>query len=309
MTVRMPLGTPIRRLAAAVFGLALLAAAGAPAAAKAPPRAPGPVLVYVWHQVAPPGWPLTHGPDTITPAQFAQECAWIQSHHVRTLTAGEFLAYIQGRYRPVGLKLYLTFDNGLEGVYRYAFPILRRYGVHATVFIIADRTTRDHAGGRDLAYLTWPQIHQMLRSQLVDIQAEASGLHGTIRVAGRPEPLVFLSPGESPAGYARRLAADFAAQRQTFIDHLHYAPRLLVWPFSAWTPTAEAVGRASGIEVFFRVGLGFAQPGQVDAVPRNSASFGWQNLGLSVVRMLRGLRDGSFDHSLHYYWGDPAVSS
>lgn len=298
-----------RRLAAAALALALAAAAGTPAAARTASAPPGPVLVYVWHQVAPPGWPLTHGPDTITPTQFAQECAWIARRHIATLSAGEFLAYIQGRYRPTRLKLYLTFDNGLEGVYRYAFPILVRDHIHATVFIITGRTTKDHAGGVNLAYLTWPQIHRMLRSRLVDIQAEASGLHNTILVAGRPEPLVYRMPGESPAAYARRLAQDFAAQRRAFLDHLHYAPRLLVWPFSAWTPAAEAAGRRFGIDVFFRVGLGFAEPGQGAAVARNSASLGWQDLGLSVTRMLGGLRTGAFDHSLHYFWGDPSVSA
>lgn len=274
-----------------------------PTAAATAGPATAPVLVYVWHQVAPTGWPLTHGSNTITPAHFAQECAWIRRHHVRTLTAGEFLAFMHGRLAPKRPALYLTFDNGLEGVYRFAFPILRRYRLHATLFIIADRTRQSHADGRDLAYLTWPQIRTMLRSGLVDVQAEASGLHSTVRVGGRTRPLALQAPGESTPAYRRRLTLDFQAQRRLFLTHLHYGPRLLVWPFSTWTPTAEVVARRYGAEVFFTVGVGFATPGQPDAVPRNSATMEWENLGLSVVRMLQARRSGSFRATIHYLWG------
>ncbi|MCL6595715.1 MAG: polysaccharide deacetylase family protein [Firmicutes bacterium] len=277
-----------------------------PAAAGAGPPPPPPVLVYVWHQVAPPGWPLTHGWETVTPAHFARDCAWIASHHLATLTAKEFLRYLEGRYRPSGPALYLTFDNGLEGVYRFAFPILERYRLHATLFVIAHRTLKSHAGGRDRAYLTWPQLRAMLRSGLVDVQAEASGLHGWQRVLGQPEPLVDPGAGETLARYRDRLASDFAAQRRAFLTHLGYAPTLLVWPFSARTPLAAAVARRYGIRASFLVGVGFAVPGETDAVPRNSVSQGWENLPLSVLRLERVWRTGDGGVSVHYLLGGRA---
>ncbi len=36
----------------------------------------------------------------------------------------------------------ITFDDGLKSVNRYAYPVLKQYGFHATAFIISSRIKR-----------------------------------------------------------------------------------------------------------------------------------------------------------------------
>ena len=57
----------------------------------------------------------------------------------------------------------ITIDDGYESTYRHAFPILKRHGFPATVFVYTD-----FLGGGDA--LTWPQLQEMSASGLIDVQ-------------------------------------------------------------------------------------------------------------------------------------------
>jgi peptidoglycan/xylan/chitin deacetylase (PgdA/CDA1 family) len=60
----------------------------------------------------------------------------------------------------------VTFDDGDKSVYDFAFPILKRYGVRAIVFLIVDYIGRDDLwditlAGRRSPHLSWAEIMEM----------------------------------------------------------------------------------------------------------------------------------------------------
>jgi peptidoglycan/xylan/chitin deacetylase (PgdA/CDA1 family) len=60
----------------------------------------------------------------------------------------------------------ISFDDGDKSVYQYAFPIMRKYGVRAVVFLVVDYVGRDDSwdmtltGKRNL-HLSWDEIAEM----------------------------------------------------------------------------------------------------------------------------------------------------
>lgn len=90
-----------------------------------------PILAY--HQVAEsgssPGYPWR-----VTPAMFESQMRLLASEQYRVIPLAEFLhAHRAGRIIPGSVVI--TFDDGFRGVLLHAYPILKRYGFPATLFL------------------------------------------------------------------------------------------------------------------------------------------------------------------------------
>ena len=94
-----------------------------------------PILSYHKIDYPPPDARL-RGPYTL-PQRFARQMAFLKKHGAVFYTASELVSYFRenGSFPPNGLAV--TFDDGWEDNYENAFPILRRYGIKATIFLVS----------------------------------------------------------------------------------------------------------------------------------------------------------------------------
>ena len=83
-----------------------------------------------------------------------------------------FLRFFRDRGIPVTLPgegrngIVITFDDGEKNIYDHAFPLLKKYGLPALVFLIAGYDGRSNdwdlsLTGRRLKHLTWDEIREM----------------------------------------------------------------------------------------------------------------------------------------------------
>lgn len=90
-----------------------------------------PILVY--HQVAEsgssPGYPWR-----VTPAMFESQMRLLAREQYRVMSLAEFLHAHQAG-RVIARSVVLTFDDGFRGVLLHAYPVLKRYGFPATLFL------------------------------------------------------------------------------------------------------------------------------------------------------------------------------
>ncbi|MDP4290085.1 MAG: polysaccharide deacetylase family protein [Bacteroidota bacterium] len=88
----------------------------------------------------------------------------LKSARVHTYTFSEVYAiHNQGLHLQRNSCL-ITFDDGYSDNFYYAFPLLKRFKLKATIFINTAYI------GNDPDYLTWEQIKQMHKSGLVDFE-------------------------------------------------------------------------------------------------------------------------------------------
>jgi len=102
-----------------------------------------PILMY--HQIS-------SGPDCmwVEISDFRAQMQYLHEQGIQTLTLSQAAALLQGNYDTSNMVV-LTFDDGYDTFYRYAWPILQEFGQTATVFVISGLV-----GNPD--YMNWEQI-------------------------------------------------------------------------------------------------------------------------------------------------------
>jgi len=126
---------------------------------------------------------------SITPANFEQQIRYLAESGYKSLHLDEFFENMKKWDIPEKMVL-ITFDDGYADNFIYAYPILKKYNMKATIFPVtafikdkADRknfkATPDYEllvkcvyakGGMDDS-MTWEEMKQMEKSGLIDIQA------------------------------------------------------------------------------------------------------------------------------------------
>lgn len=89
----------------------------------------------------------------VTSDDFERHARYLAAHH-QVLTLEEFAEWLEGTRQCDRVPCAITFDDGWEDNYTEAFPILQRYRLPATIFLITDAVGTP-------GMLTWRQVQEM----------------------------------------------------------------------------------------------------------------------------------------------------
>ncbi len=146
------------------------------------------LTVIYYHSVGPvkKDWEnsfLTTGTDV-----FETHLAWLRRRYT-TISLMDYWHIRNGHIPPVRNPLVITFDDGYLDNWVWAFPLLKKYGMKATIFVSPEfvdekagcRPNSEDTGnaGRrqgeidSWGFLSWEEMRMMERSGLIDIQSHA----------------------------------------------------------------------------------------------------------------------------------------
>lgn len=101
---------------------------------------------------------------SVTPQDFENQLLYLQQNGYQTITPDEFYAALEKKQKFGFKPVLLTFDDGYEDFYTTAFPILKKYNLKATIFVVPGFISEP-----DRRYLTWEQLRELDQSGLVTI--------------------------------------------------------------------------------------------------------------------------------------------
>ena len=117
-----------------------------------------PILVY--HRVS----DTDTNPMTLKVADFDAQMKYLVDNGYRVIAPDDLLdAWENGKTLPAK-PIVLTFDDGHMDIYKNVFPILQKYNMRATVFVVTD-----HMGMTD--YLTWDVARALQAGGYIDIES------------------------------------------------------------------------------------------------------------------------------------------
>ncbi|OBZ09282.1 hypothetical protein A7975_24550 [Bacillus sp. FJAT-26390] len=131
------------------------------------------VAVLMYHHV--------HDKDTssstISTMQFRDQLIYLKSKGYHFIRLHEFRRFMEGGQVPANAVL-VTFDDGYQSFYTFAYPILKELSVPAVNFSITNYFEQDSP---QIPHLSYFQINKMMNhSPTIDIQCHTHNLHQKI---------------------------------------------------------------------------------------------------------------------------------
>ena len=91
----------------------------------------------------------------IEPEDFDWQMKYLVEHGYHTISPDELYDFLAGTGRLPDRPVLITFDDGYVDNYTTAYPILKKYNLKATIFVVTGFL------GKRKGYLTWDQLREM----------------------------------------------------------------------------------------------------------------------------------------------------
>lgn len=209
-----------------------------------------PVPVLMYHHVNP------HRGDmvTVTPGTFEEQMRFLSESRIRTFTIDELLSYMKGDLRPREKAVAVTFDDGWLDNYVYAFPVLRKYRIQATIFIVTDRAEKAsekageipsalpahrestallEQGEEQRVALNWDLIREMAQSGLVRFYSHTKTHRKCDRI---PE---------------EEISEELGGSKRVIEEKLGKPCPYLCWPYGKYSALSVDVAKRLGYNALF----------------------------------------------------------
>lgn len=128
-----------------------------------------PILLY--HNVL-ESYPVEDSIVTVTPQLFEEHVTSLVNAGYTPISFDEYLSAANGTGTLPAKPVIITLDDGYETNYTYAYPVLKKHNVKATIFAAVKymgETPGEHK------HFTWEQAREMQQSGLVSIQSHTYG--------------------------------------------------------------------------------------------------------------------------------------
>lgn len=226
----------------------------------------------------------------VSPDTFEAHMKKLAAKGMRPVPIEDFVAWIKGGPDLPEGSFLLTFDDGFLGVYEHAYPVLRRLGWPATVFLVSgliggqdEWCRRENPSGAAYPLMDCRHIAEM-----------------------RDHGFGFHSHSRSHADLTRlddeALEAELAGSKADLESLFGESVPFLAYPYGRHDERVLAAARKAGYGAAFSVQPGFNRPGQVDPFRiRRLDVFGTDTPTMLARKVALGSNDGNLGSSIKYY--------
>ena len=131
----------------------------------------------------------------VTRDRFERQARWLAAHY-QMLSLGELVRRLTSG-GPLRGTAAITFDDGYTGVFDHALPVLRRLGIPATVFVVAEAPGRASGFWWDRPEVVVSLTPARRERWLKDLHGEQAAILSEVHAGAAPA----LSPGLRPADW------------------------------------------------------------------------------------------------------------
>lgn len=199
---------------------------------------------------------------TITPAVFEGQMEYLYKAGYRTLKIDELISYMSGGLALPQKAVVVTFDDGWLDNYLYAFPVLKKYKINATVFLITNRVENTSLKNSKLLIPTHKESKSLIEKGESYKVALNWGLIKEMLDSGLVE---FYSHTKSHAKCSnlseKELMEELKGSQQIIEKRLGSPCPYFCWPYGKYNDLALAVAREADYKAIFTTNHGVVEAG------------------------------------------------
>jgi len=98
----------------------------------------------------------------VNPKSFERQMRFLKEQGYNVLALGDYLQMIKEGKKPQKKSVVITFDDGYRNNYSDAYPILKKYKIPATIFVVTNWVGKDKM-------MDWQMIQKAQQSGLIEI--------------------------------------------------------------------------------------------------------------------------------------------
>ncbi|BBH18845.1 hypothetical protein Back11_01900 [Paenibacillus baekrokdamisoli] len=195
----------------------------------------------------------------VRPINFAKQLNYLKTKGYHTITDQDLTLYFEGKEPLPAKPLMITIDDGYESNYDSAYPILKKIGMKATIFVIVNSVGKTPGF---IKHFGWKQAKEMYDSGLIDIEDHTFNLHEDIpqttrrffflhktkMVPALTNKMTVNGKLETEADYEKRVHDDLLLAKNQIEQHVGNHVDGIAYPYGATNKTVVKIAAQIGLK-------------------------------------------------------------
>ncbi|MBQ2968064.1 MAG: polysaccharide deacetylase family protein [Clostridia bacterium] len=172
----------------------------------------------------------TYAPENanieMKPSEFEEQMVALLNAGYTPISLYQYARFEAGEETLPEKPVIITFDDGYLNNYTHAFPIVKKYNIPITIFVITQ-----YMGMRDgvtYPHFTWEQAKEMQESGLVEIESHTCA-HSDFMLADR-----------------ETILKELRLSKYLIYKHIGKEAKFLAYPYGNYTPEVQKEARNAG---------------------------------------------------------------
>lgn len=201
-----------------------------------------PILVY--HNIG-----YMQGSFNVTPDVFEMQLKELVKEGCYFTDPAELQNFFEGKVSLPEKTVMITFDDGYRGIQQYALPILEKFNIKATIFVVTGFLG-------NISFLNWDQLDEIAYSDLMTIASHTNNLHYYKQYRSFPinYPAMIRNrvENESVDAYQTRILNDLLLSKK-ILETRYPSKKIdyLAYPFGAYNQEIVDLVRKAGFKMAF----------------------------------------------------------
>ncbi|NCB41714.1 MAG: hypothetical protein EOM59_03750 [Clostridia bacterium] len=227
----------------------------------------------------------------LTSTAFREYMESIKNAGYETVLYKDLLNFVNGEGQLPEKPIIVSFDDGYESNYIYAYPILKKMNMKAEIAVVGYTVGFDlfpDTSIKIIPHFTWIQALEMVESGVISINSHSYNLHQHATTGQNVTRLgVVIAEGERKSDYLALLKADAIAANRAIKNNLGYVNIAYTYPYGAYSDMTESVFQSLNIPITVTNTSGISE---IEVGNTNSLKLlkrlPCDNLNLNIIKMI-----------------------